>query len=127
MKIKWPIALATVFLVQLGVFLLYTQNIARTLDENTERLSQIYQEVLTGISTMDESTTAEALFNLQRIILESGVPLVLTGPGDTVLGTENLGFEVDLETREGQAAVQAYILHWYPCRWVHRRHRRPNY
>ena len=109
MRIKWPVALATVFLVQLGVFLLYTQNIARTLDENTERLSQIYHEVQTGISTMDESATVEALFNLQRIILESGVPLVLTGPADTVLAAENLGFEVDLETREGQAAVQAYI------------------
>ena len=109
MKIKWPVALATVFLVQLGVFLLYTQNIARTLDENTERLSQIYHEVQTGISTMDESATVAALFNLQRIILESGVPLVLTGPADTVLAAENLGFEVDLETREGQAAVQTYI------------------
>ncbi len=109
MRIKWPVALATVFLVQLGVFLLYTQNIARTLDENTERLSQIYHEVRTGISTMDESATVEALFNLQRIILESGVPLVLTGPADTVLAAENLGFEVDLETRAGQATVQAYI------------------
>ena len=33
MKIKWPIALATVFLMQLGGFLLYTGGIARTLDE----------------------------------------------------------------------------------------------
>ncbi len=109
MKIKWPVALATVFLVQLGVFLLYTQFIARTLEENTERLSQIYHEVQSGITTMDQSATVEALFNLQGIILESGVPLVLTGPRDTVFAAENLGFEADLETREGQAAVQAYI------------------
>jgi signal transduction histidine kinase len=109
MKIKWPVALATVFLVQLGVFLLYTQSIARTLDENTERLSQIYQEVQKGISTTDEHVTDEALFNLQRIILESGVPIVLTGAGDTVLAVENLGFEVDLETPEGQATIREYI------------------
>ncbi len=109
MKIKWPVALATVFLVQLGVFLLYTQFIARTLEENTERLSQIYHEVQLGITTMDQSATVEALFNLQGIILEFGVPLVLTGAGDTVLAAENLGFEADLDTREGQAAVQAYI------------------
>ena len=109
MKIKWPVALATVFLVQLGVFLLYAQFIARTLEENTERLSQIYREVQSGIATMDQSATVEALFNLQGIILEFGVPLVLTGPGDTVFAAENLGFEADLDTHEGQAAVQAYI------------------
>jgi len=109
MKIKWPIALATVFLLQLGGFLLYSGGIARTLDENTQRLSQIYREVQTGLTSMEQSVTVEALFNLQRIILESDVPLVMTGPGDTVIAAENLAFEFDLETREGQEAVQEYI------------------
>ena len=109
MKIKWPIALATMFLVQLGWFLLYTGQIMSALEENTERLSEIYHEVQTGITTMAPSASEEALYNLQGIILGSGVPLVVTGPGDTVLMAENLDFEADIDTPEGQAAVRAHI------------------
>ena len=109
MKIKWPIALATIFLIQLGVFLWYTAQIARVLEENTERLSEIYHEVQAGITTMDEAASEEALFNLQGIIVGSGVPLVVTGPGDTILMAENLEFEADLRSPEGQAAIRAHV------------------
>jgi signal transduction histidine kinase len=40
--------------------------------------------------------------------VESGVPLVLSGPGDTIQAAVNLPFAVDLETREGQEEVQAF-------------------
>jgi signal transduction histidine kinase len=33
----------------------------------------------------------------------------MAGPGDTILAAENLDFEADLETPEGQASVRAYV------------------
>ena len=53
MKIKWPIALATMFVGLLAWYLVYTEQIVRALEDNDERLSQIYHEVQTGLTTMD--------------------------------------------------------------------------
>jgi signal transduction histidine kinase len=109
MKIKWPIALATMFVGLLAWYLVYTEQIVRALEDNDERLSQIYHEVQTGLTTMDPAVVDQALFNLQSIINGAGVPLVMAGPGDTILAAENLDFEADLETPEGQASVRAYV------------------
>ena len=74
LKIKWPVALATMFLVLLGWYLVYTESIVRALEDNAERLSEIYHEVQAGLATMDQSAAITAMFNLQGIIIESGVP-----------------------------------------------------
>ena len=44
-RIKWPVALATLFVMLLGWYLLYTQQIFRRVQENSELLSRIYTEV----------------------------------------------------------------------------------
>ena len=44
-RIKWPIALATLFVMLLGWYLLYTQQIFQRVQENSELLSRIYTEV----------------------------------------------------------------------------------
>jgi signal transduction histidine kinase len=108
-RIKWPVAIATLFVVLLGWYLVYTQQIVGALRRDAEILTQIYSEVQSGITAPDPARADEALYSLQTLILESGVPMVLSGPGDTIYETRNLPFEVDIGTPEGQETVRAYI------------------
>jgi signal transduction histidine kinase len=109
-RIKWPVAIGILFLVLIGWYLLYTREIVLSLQENTTRLSEIYSKVQEGLITMEPSDAEQALFELQTIVRESGVPLVLTGPEDAIIAAENLPFAANLNTPEGLAAVQAYVL-----------------
>jgi signal transduction histidine kinase len=108
-RIKWPVALATLFVLLLGWYVVYTQQIVRALRADAETLTRIFVEVQQGLSSTDPAAEVEALVRLQRAIIESEVPMVQTGPGDTVYAAENLPFEVDLETQEGQEQVRAYV------------------
>jgi signal transduction histidine kinase len=108
-RIKWPVAVATLFLMLLGWYLLYTQQVFRRVQENSELLSRIYTEVQQGLVSQDPAGETQALLELQRIVTESGVPLVVMGPGDTVLSHVNLPFTVDDESIEGQQRIRAYV------------------
>ena len=108
-RIKWPIALATLFLLLLGWYLVYTQRIVRAMRDQTGTLTEIFSQVQAGITDTAEARTDEALLQLQRIVVESGVPLVVTGPGDTVLYVVNLPFAADQYTAEGQERLHAYV------------------
>ena len=108
-RIKWPVALATLFLMLLGWYLLYTQQVFRRVQENSEILSRIYTEVQEGLVSSDPARETQALLELQRIVTESGVPFVVMGPGDTVLSHVNLPFEVDDRTPEGQERIRNYV------------------
>ena len=107
-RIKWPVALATLFILLLGWYVLYTQEIVRALRADAGTLTQIYAEVLQGLSSTNPAEEVDALFRLQSIIIESQVPIIQTGPGDTVYAVRNLSFEVDLETAEGQDRALEY-------------------
>jgi two-component sensor histidine kinase len=109
MRIKWPVALATLFVMLLGWYLLYTQQIFQTVQANSELLSKIYAEVQEGMMSPEPGKETQALLELQRIVTGSGVPLVVMGPGDTVLNHVNLPFTVDDRTPEGQARIRAYV------------------
>lgn len=109
LRIRWPVALATFFVVLLGWYLIYMQGVVRALQEDAEMLTEIFSEVQAGITDPDPGRADEALFRLQTIILESEVPLVLTGPGDTILDARNIPFEVDVGTPEGQERLKAYV------------------
>ena len=108
-RIKWPVALATAFVLLLGWYLIYTQQIVRALQANAETLTEIYGEVQEGLTSTVPGDEVQALSRLQEIIIASGVPMVLTGPGDTVYAARNLPFDVDLDAREGQERVRAYL------------------
>ncbi len=109
MRIKWPVALATLFVVLLGWYLVYTQGIVSEVQESSKLLSEIFIEVQEGLTADDRTQELDALLNLQRIVQESEVPLVLMGAGDTVQSVVNLPFEADLSTEEGQERVRAYV------------------
>jgi signal transduction histidine kinase len=108
-RIKWPVALATVFLLLLGWWLVYTQEIVRRVEENAVLLSRIFAEVQGGILANDPTRETQALFNLQAMVVETGVPLVVMGPGDTLLMHANLPFDPDDTTLEGREEIQAYV------------------
>jgi len=108
-RIKWPVALATLFVLLLGSYVLYTQQVMQQVQANDELLSRIYIEVQEGLVSQDPTRETQALFELQRIVTGAGVPLVVMGPGDTVLTHVNLPFDVDDQTPEGQASIRAYV------------------
>ena len=108
-RIKWPIALATLFVMLLVWYLIYMQSIFNQVQGNAERFSTIYTVVQEALISDDPLKETQALVELQRIVTESGVPLVVMGPGDTVLSHVNLPFTVDEQTAEGQARIRAYV------------------
>jgi signal transduction histidine kinase len=108
-RVKWPIALATVFLLLLGWWLVYTQEIVRRVEENSVLLSQIFAEVQSGILTDDPTRETQALLNLQRMVVETELPLVVMGPADTLLYFANLPFDPDDTTPDGRERIQEYV------------------
>ena len=50
-----------------------------------------------------------ALFELTRVVIRSGIPLIWIDPADSVLSVENLPFDADIYAAEGQELVKAYI------------------
>ncbi len=105
---NWPIALAILFVAQLVWYLAYTRHIVRALRANAEGLSEIYAYVQEGMNRPQPPSADELLFELQEILLESGVPVILSGPGDTILAARNLPFSADLGIPQDQDRVRRY-------------------
>jgi signal transduction histidine kinase len=106
-RIKWPVALATLFLLLLGWWVLYTREIVGRVEENAALLSRIFAEVQEGL--LAETRETEALLNLQMMVVETQVPLVVMGPADTVISHANLPFEADERTARGQQEIREYV------------------
>jgi len=121
-RIRWPVALTTLFLVLFGWYLIYTQSLLVGLNENQELTSEVFriaQELIqdpggsetsgSGGRLRDVRGFENPLFELQEVIIESGVPMVWVNPADSVLSVENLPFDADIFTPEGQGLVKAYV------------------
>lgn len=106
---RWSIALAVLFVAQLVWYLLFTEDIVQAFRSNAEVLSQIYARVQEGVGDPNEDAAEDALFRLQQVIINSGVPLVATGPGDTVVAAENLPFEANLDIPADQKRVRDFV------------------
>ncbi|TVR64395.1 MAG: sensor histidine kinase [Gemmatimonadales bacterium] len=105
---RWTGILALLFVALLGWYLLYTERVINVFRDDAATLTRMFAEVQTGMASQDPLRADEALVNLQRIIVESGVPLVLAGPGDTIQSAVNLPFEADLASPEGQLRVREF-------------------
>ena len=108
-RINWPVVLATLFVVLLVGHLLNTQRIYLAMRADAERLARIYNEVQNAIADTTSGATDDALYALQQRVIESGIPMVVTGVGDSVLYAINTPFTVDLETAEGQADRKSVV------------------
>jgi signal transduction histidine kinase len=105
---RWPLALGLLFLALLGWYLVYTEQIIRAFRADVATMTRMFAEVQTGLADPDPAAADRTLVRLQEIILESGVPLVLAGDGDTITAAVNLPFDVDLSSPEGQIRVRQY-------------------
>ena len=120
-RIKWPIALATLFLILLGWYVIYPLSIVDELHQNEELMSEVFGLVQELIQDTGGPETAgapgslrdvrfeSALFELTRVVIRSGIPLIWIDPADSVLSVENLPFDADIYAAEGQDLVKAYV------------------
>ncbi len=107
-RANWTLVLVILFLALLGWYLLYTEQIVSAFRADTATMTRMFAEVQTGLQEPEPRGADEALVNLQRIILESGVPLIWAGPGDTIQSAVNLPFTADLDDPDDQERVRSY-------------------
>ena len=60
-RIKWPVALATMFVLLLGWYVVYSRQIVRLLRADAETLTRIYSEVTTGMASPYDAAAEDAL------------------------------------------------------------------
>ena len=119
-RIKWPVALATLFLVLFGWYLIYTELLRVGLNENQRLMSEVFgiaQELIQDTTGAERSGADgrlrdvpgfdNPLFALQEVIRRSGIPMVIISPSGSVTSVEN--FDADISTPEGQEQVKAYV------------------
>ena len=121
-RIRWPVALATLFLILFGWYLIYTQLLYIGLNESQELTTEVFRIAEELIQDTGGSETSgagggprdvrgfeTALFELQEVVIESGIPLIIIDSADSVLSVENLPFDSDIFTLAGQERVRAYV------------------
>jgi signal transduction histidine kinase len=107
-RVNWTVILIVLFLALLGWYLLFSEQIVRSFRADVALMTRVYAEVQAGLADPDPQRPLQSLSQLQEIIVGSGVPLVLSGPGDTIIDAVNLPFQADLRTPEGQTRVLEY-------------------
>ena len=120
MRIKWPVALATLFFALLAWYLLYTKRIVDGLHRNQELMTEVFtlaQELIQDPGDLETADVEDgfrdagrfdlALFELQGVVIRSLIPLIVMDGADSVLSVENLPF--DIYTPEGQEQVKALV------------------
>ena len=91
----WPFALAVLFGALLVWYMVYTAQIVRSRQADAETFTRIYAQVLSGLTSVEPGAELAALTNLQRELVELGVPFVVTSePGYRYNTSANLPFSV---------------------------------
>ena len=112
---KWSVAVFVLFSSLLIWYLVYTQSIVAGLHESEERMTEVVSLVQELIQTCSETGSAPGgdfetvLFELQEVVIESGIPMVWMGANGTVLSAENLPFETDIYTPAGQDLIRGLV------------------
>jgi signal transduction histidine kinase len=110
-RLNWPVVLALLCLMLLVGYLLETQRMVRAMRANAETFARIYNEVHQAVTDPPEPDASydDALFRLQEAIIQAELPIVVTGPGDSVQYVANLPFDADIRTADGQQEVREYV------------------
>lgn len=106
---SWTPLLAFLLIAQLGWYLVYTDQIVQSLHRNAETMTLQFADVQGALTSQDEDAFVEGLFSLQRRIVEAGVPLVVTDEAGAITAHENLPFDADVRTEEGQTRIRSYL------------------
>ena len=107
---KWPIALAVLFSTLLVWFMIYTGEIVRSREADAETFTRVYAQVQRGLASQEPGAELAALTNLQSLLVELGVPFVVTSePGGRYNTSVNLPFSVsDPPTPDEVERILAY-------------------
>ena len=109
-------------MILLGWYVVYPQSIVDELQQNETLMSEVFslvQELIqepggsetpgAGGGLQDVPGFESALFDLQGVVIRAGIPLVWIDPADSILSVENLPFDANIFTPEGQEQVKAYV------------------
>jgi signal transduction histidine kinase len=107
-RFNWPIALASLFVLLLLGYFLNTRRMVDAMRADAQSLARIYVQLNQAIMDPRQEVVEDALFRLQAELVQSRVPMVLTGPGDTVVSVVNLPFAADIDTPAGQRELREY-------------------
>ena len=105
----WPAALAILAILLFGSYLAYTQFLVRQIRAQSLTMTNMYQQVQLGLISFGEEAQLQALWELQKNLLELDVPMVLTGADGAIANAVNLPFEADLTTSTGQQRARQYV------------------
>lgn len=107
---KWPIALALLFLTLLVWYMIYTAEIVRSREADAATFTRIYAQVQSGLTSQEPGAELAALASLQSLLVQLGVPFVVTSePGGVYNTSVNLPFSVsDPPTEEEVARILDY-------------------
>ena len=104
-RIRWPVALATLFLVLFGWYLIYTQSLLVGLNENQALTSEVFsivQELIQDTSRSERLVGGRLqdvpLFDLQEVMIRSGIPMI-------IISTHHEGPDCELRGRSRIAAT----------------------
>lgn len=106
----WPVALGVLFLALLAWYMVYTAEIVRSRQADAETFTRIYAEVQQGLTSPEPGAELAALARLQQLLVELGVPFVVTTePDGTYYTSANLPFPISSPpTAEEQARILQY-------------------
>lgn len=91
----WPTALAMVFVALLVWYMVYTVAIVRSRDADVEITARIYAAVQEGLASRETGAELAALHDLQELLVDLGVPLVVTSGDDgRYIASVNLPFTI---------------------------------
>ena len=105
-KIRWPVALAGLFVSLLAWYVFYSQSLVDTLEEDSEVITSMFAMLQEAIQ--DTAGTDESLFNMQGRLIDAGLPLVIID-GDSAIWAENIELEAPLETARGQREALDFV------------------
>ncbi|MDE2863945.1 MAG: HAMP domain-containing histidine kinase [Gemmatimonadetes bacterium] len=107
---KWPITLAVLFSTLLVLYMIYTGEIVRSREADAETFTRVYAQVQRGLTSQEPGAELAALTNLQGLLVELGVPFVVTSePGGDYNTSVNLPFSVsDPPTPDDVERILAY-------------------
>lgn len=91
----WPVALGVLFVALLAWYMVYTAEIVRSRQADAETFTRIYAEVQQGLTSHQPGAELAALARLQQLLVELGVPFVVTTePDGSYYTSANLPFAV---------------------------------
>src|SRR5262245_29461087 len=89
----WPAALAILALLFFGSYLAYTQYLLRTMQAEARIHSQMYAQILRGLTSVGEVDQTETFLGLQTSMFSLGVPMIVTDSAGHITAKRNIPFD----------------------------------